>query len=452
MSTTKKKKNTTVQPMAIDSLPTGKKTTGRKPKTTTTTTTTTSTTSTRKKKSGSTSKSTKKKAGDQLDNGDIMISDSEEELDYFSFKADTGKTSSRTLADTRLLDGSEVASLLDSMPEKHQELKAKLLEKYSLNKSHEMWNDLTMGYNLLLYGYGSKKELINQFRNRFCLDGPHIEINGYLPIFNIKDLLYCISNKLFLSNERFSTPIHHVEHIKALFEAKANRRRERDRNLTSASDMATMPNGSFMDDDEEHIRRKNFELYDVIYLIIHNIDGVSVRHQKIQKVLGSLAEIPNIRIIASIDHVNSPILWDLNMTVQFNWMWHDVPTFAQYTVETAYELSLLFTRGQKMNVKSVVVILRSLTPNARSIFKVLLEYLIGNKEKRMSFNLLFDRCVDMFLISSEAMLRAMLVEFTDHGVILNKVEAGESYFIVPVAPTSLGQILTEMKELDATTQ
>lgn len=46
---------------------------------------------------------------------------------------------------------------------------------------------------------------------------------------------------------------------------------------------------------------------DRLYLIIHNIDGIMLRSSKAQNVLASLAAIPNIRVIASVDHINAPL-------------------------------------------------------------------------------------------------------------------------------------------------
>lgn len=46
---------------------------------------------------------------------------------------------------------------------------------------------------------------------------------------------------------------------------------------------------------------------DRLYLLIHNIDGIMLRSNKVQNVLASLAAIPNIRILASVDHINAPL-------------------------------------------------------------------------------------------------------------------------------------------------
>lgn len=42
-----------------------------------------------------------------------------------------------------------------------------------------------------------------------------------------------------------------------------------------------------------------------LFLIIHNIDGVPLRNSKHQTILSILASIPQIKIIASIDHINA---------------------------------------------------------------------------------------------------------------------------------------------------
>jgi len=46
---------------------------------------------------------------------------------------------------------------------------------------------------------------------------------------------------------------------------------------------------------------------DRLYLLIHNIDGVMLRSNKAQNILASLAAIPNIHILASVDHINAPL-------------------------------------------------------------------------------------------------------------------------------------------------
>lgn len=55
----------------------------------------------------------------------------------------------------------------------------------------------------------------------------------------------------------------------------------------------------------EKILKSNLD--DRLYLIIHNIDGIMLRSSKAQNILAGLATISNIRIIASVDHINAPL-------------------------------------------------------------------------------------------------------------------------------------------------
>ena len=44
-----------------------------------------------------------------------------------------------------------------------------------------------------------------------------------------------------------------------------------------------------------------------LFLIIHNIDGTMLRSEKVQSVLSHLAHVPNVHVIASVDHINAPL-------------------------------------------------------------------------------------------------------------------------------------------------
>lgn len=44
-----------------------------------------------------------------------------------------------------------------------------------------------------------------------------------------------------------------------------------------------------------------------VYLLIHNIDGLMLRGEKAQCALGQLASLPNLHLVASIDHINAPL-------------------------------------------------------------------------------------------------------------------------------------------------
>ena len=47
--------------------------------------------------------------------------------------------------------------------------------------------------------------------------------------------------------------------------------------------------------------------HDRLYLFIHNIDGPTLVSHKAQDFLSRLASIPNVHMIASVDHTNASI-------------------------------------------------------------------------------------------------------------------------------------------------
>ena len=51
--------------------------------------------------------------------------------------------------------------------------------------------------------------------------------------------------------------------------------------------------------------------------------------------LSRLASCSRVHLVASFDHVNTPLLWDKRLAARFNWLWHDVTTYAPYTAEVA---------------------------------------------------------------------------------------------------------------------
>lgn len=52
-----------------------------------------------------------------------------------------------------------------------------------------------------------------------------------------------------------------------------------------------------------------------------------------------IASAPYVHIIASIDHVNSSLLWDQITLHNFNWMYYDCTNYLPYTSEIAANIS-----------------------------------------------------------------------------------------------------------------
>ena len=152
-----------------------------------------------------------------------------------------------------------------------------------------------------------------------------------------------------------------------------------------------------------------------LYLLIHNIDGPMLRSNKAQDTLSHLASIPNIHILASIDHINAPlrklkkwflynffiniytytvfnfikfyivknnfcIVWDNVKQTRFNFYWQSCTTFLPYVIETSYENSFLVKKSGGLVLASLQNVFLSLTKNAKEIFILLANYQIKNQD------------------------------------------------------------------------
>lgn len=75
---------------------------------------------------------------------------------------------------------------------------------------------------------------------------------------------------------------------------------------------------------------------------------------------------------------------------QFNWCWHHVPTFAPYKVEGMFYPLILAHGSASQTVKTATIVLQSLTNNAQSVFKVLVEHQLSHPEEGKSLSFSFD--------------------------------------------------------------
>ena len=89
---------------------------------------------------------------------------------------------------------------------------------------------------------------------------------------------------------------------------------------------------------------EQFPLFQICYLLC----GVyaALRSSEAQGLLAELSALPNISLVASMDHVNTPLLWDKQMAARFDWLYFDVTNYTPYYLETANVPSLLVGRRQ----------------------------------------------------------------------------------------------------------
>ncbi|KAH8402800.1 hypothetical protein KR215_011185 [Drosophila sulfurigaster] len=271
---------------------------------------------------------------------------------------------------------------------------------------------LNEGFNILLYGLGSKRQLLLSFHREVLANQTVLVINGFFPSLTLKDVLDSITSEILDAGPSPGNAHEAVDMIEEEF--------------------ALIP--------ETHL-----------YLIVHNLDGAMLRNVKAQAILSRLARVPNIHLLASIDHINTPLLWDQNKLSNFNFSWWDCTTMLPYTDETAFENSLLVQNSGELALSSMRSVFSSLTTNSRGIYMLIVKFQLKNKGNAtyqgMPFKDLYWSCREAFLVSSDLALRAQLTEFLDHKLVKSKRSVdGSEQLTIPIDGALLQQFLDEQEK------
>lgn len=336
-----------------------------------------------------------------------------------------GKKSTHKLCDIGIVPEEELREAMAKLEPKHEKEVKALSESYK--SSYTEWAfELRCNFGLLMYGFGSKKALLEDFASTALTKYPVIVINGYLQAINIKHVLIAMAELLLdlLKSKRKM--------------AKSSAKAEEPFNSKSVDDLLSFLDGPHIKDNDVFV-----------CVVVHNIEGPGLRDSDTQQTLARMAACFHVRIVASIDHVNAPLLWDKKMVhTQFNWWWHHVPTFAPYKVEGMFYPLILSHAGSAQTSKSAAIVLQSLTPNAQSVFKVLAEYQLAHpNEQGMPVNNLYSACRERFLVSSQVTLNSHLTEFKDHELVKTRKDSdGQECLYVPLPGEVIEKLLVEISQ------
>ncbi|XP_021591317.2 origin recognition complex subunit 2 isoform X4 [Ictidomys tridecemlineatus] len=322
-------------------------------------------------------------------------------------------TSDRTLQKLKKakLDQQTLRNLLSKVsPSFSAELK-QLNQQYE-KLFHKWMLQLHLGFNIVLYGLGSKRDLLERFRTTMLQDSIHVVINGFFPGISVKSILNSITEEVLDHMGTFRSVLDQLDWIINKFKEDSSLK---------------------------------------LFLLIHNLDSQMLRGEKSQQIIGQLSSLHNVYLIASIDHLNAPLMWDHAKQSLYNWLWYETTTYSPYTEETSYENSLLVKQSGSLPLSSLTHVLRSLTPNARGIFRLLIKYQLDNQDNPsyigLSFQDFYQQCREAFLVNSDLTLRAQLTEFRDHKLIRTKKGTdGVEYLLIPVDNGTLIDFLEKEEE------
>eukprot|EP00050_Salpingoeca_kvevrii_P003095 m.213799 g.213799 ORF g.213799 m.213799 type:complete len:448 (+) comp10763_c0_seq7:718-2061(+) len=333
----------------------------------------------------------------------------ETEVDrYFLEHGRSSKTSDNTLAQLKLgkVEPDRVREVVSQLTSPHHAEIAALHEQNE-HLFAQWLLELAEGFNILCYGFGSKKGLLLSFARKFLRNNPCISVNGYFESLKVSQLLKSMSQYLGFEGSFLSD----LEHVAFLRETLSD---------------ATAPH---------------------IYVIIVNIEGKCLQGDLAQLVLSLLAAIPKVHLLASIDHINSTILWDHAALARFNWVFHDCTSFQPYLTEIPKTQSM-FATSSTATLSSARAVLASLNSKAVKAFYKLLEYQHNHMRESDFQGLEFEEyralCQEDFIAHEEAQLRGFMKEFSDHQLLVESERGGLQYLRVPVRAALVGDMIKMM--------
>lgn len=348
---------------------------------------------------------------------------SEDDVDEESGDADLGKyssyfissswskTSNHTL--TKLgrpvMAPDEINSILGAVNDPHAKHRERLLMHYRTCFSH--WLALLReGFSLLLYGPGSKMNLLQKFKEDKLADFACITVNGFNPALSstevLSSIVQCIPSSESTLSSLGQTQMDHIIEY-------------------------------FSKEDAEDI-----------FIVINNIDGLNLRNAKAQEMLSTLSAARHIHIVASVDHINAALLWNQEMLRTFRFVWLNTTTFEPYVLESSLEPLKSSASNTLSSLKHVFC---SLTPNARKIFLLIARRQLDSADSPaytgMSFHDCYHRCREAFLVNSDLTLRAQLREFLDHMLLkIKKGHDGTENLLIPIETGALTLFLDQQDD------
>ena len=400
------------------------------------------------------------------------------ELYFFQNRTGANKTSSNTLPSHLLLNHEDYFTQTNTYQNPH-EADIRRLQDLHKRAFNQWMFELEEGFNICLYGYGSKRELVMEFAEYIYTQASKnppkvVVVNGYTPGLTIRDILTTLSS--IILHKATKLPAQPTAILDLL--------------LTTLSQ--TPPSVP-------------------IHLIIHSLDHANLRSKPntTQNLLARLASHPSIALTATVDTPTFPLLWDTTLLRQFRFLHHDATTFRAYTAEldVVEEVNALLGRsGRRLGGKDGVgYVLKSLPENARALFRVLVgeqlaladaephslpaaaeddDSLLGAEDEEeaaaatpshrvrgrgrppkkkapkpapkpprptvatvegVEYRTLYHKAVEEFICSSELNFRTLLKEFHDHQMVESRRDGlGTERLVVPFGREELEGMLEEL--------
>ncbi|KAL4870353.1 hypothetical protein BDV12DRAFT_60688 [Aspergillus spectabilis] len=358
---------------------------------------------------------------------------------FFQNRAGPPRTSNNNLNKVNLLTHEEYFEKHASYQDPCKQETAFLNDLH--RRSFSQWDfEFDQGFNICLYGYGSKRRLTLSFADwlyrKHNSSPPSIVIvNGHTPSISIRSIFATIVTAVLgadIPSKMGAQPLEVLELLQSTLKSRPQ--------------------------------------HPPITVFINSIDAPSLRRASNQALLARLAATPKIHILATADTPNVLLMWDISLRDQFNFVFHDCTTFTPFDAEfdVVEEVhNLLGRKGRRVGGKEgVEFVLKSLPENAQNLYRVLLTELLSmvdegqnaeddlddadragdpKVELGIEFRTLYQKASEEFIASSEMMFRTLLKEFHDHQMITSRMDtSGMEILGVPLSREEMEGVLEDL--------
>uniref|UniRef100_A0A8R1HLR0 Origin recognition complex subunit 2 n=1 Tax=Caenorhabditis japonica TaxID=281687 RepID=A0A8R1HLR0_CAEJA len=275
----------------------------------------------------------------------------------------------------------DLPGLRDYISQKNSTESQEQLDYLAENEFNKWLLYLASGFNILIHGVGSKRELLSQFEEELE-SYTYMRVDARKDEVNVKVLLSAINENMKLD---------------------CNVKRGQ-----STIDWAK--------DIRRRIQKRDLQLI----LIIDNIESPDWRND--QEAICELLENRRVvKLIATVDHIYSTFIWNSRQLSSLSFVHITVNTLQIPLHEMMTGESRLLGLDARSNqsshtMSSLDVFWKSLAVNSQKLFRLFFSMYFAAK-KPVKFWDLFNSAKDDFIASTDAALRTQLVEFKDHRVL-----------------------------------
>ncbi|KAH7647406.1 putative origin recognition complex subunit 2 [Cryptosporidium bovis] len=267
------------------------------------------------------------------------------------------------------------------------------------------------GFSVIIYGFGSKKNFLDRFIDE-KIKGRYITliIRGYFKQVKFKNCL--------------------IELLKNIDKFYQEQNNSIDQEPFTSSDIDELS-------IETIIQRINllhdrlFNIYDNIFIVIHNIDNISLRSYL--PAITKLVQIPFITLVASVDNIRWPVLWNTSMRHKMNVLYMNISTIEEYKTEIdhLYGDKLPGWLGadvdkadQKYTLDQFNSVLNCLTPSHVQLAKAIAE--IQYKNECVPEEQLYRKLRSSMIVTTKSALSQLLVELLSHEILTKQYSSDKN--------------------------